>query len=70
MAELKPCPFCGGKAYIECWEMVPFEKQYIQEENDGFYYGITCMNCDASTGGKLSEEKAIDAWNRRAGEDG
>ena len=80
MAELKPCPFCGGEAELK----------------DGRVYVATtvrckCKKCLASTEvvyidhpsidvntGKLNEntrytewqakQKAIDAWNRRAGE--
>lgn len=68
MAKLKFCPFCGGQACMERWEMVPFEKKHILEENDGFFYGVACISCDASSGSKLCEEEAITAWNRRAGE--
>ena len=70
MSELKPCPFCGEQEYMERWEMAPFEKKHILEGNDGFFYGVACISCDAASGSKLSEEEAITAWNRRVGEDG
>ncbi len=63
-AELKPCPFCGGKAGVV----------YTSDEN----VYIECKNCNAIMGrtrgtrdferGFLSfsdEDKAIEAWNRR-----
>ncbi|MGN0733702.1 MAG: Lar family restriction alleviation protein [Emergencia sp.] len=55
MTELKPCPFCGGKA-----EMVLFIGNF----------GVGCTNCMGSmfpVNGQTKEE-AIKAWNRRAGE--
>ena len=70
MTELEPCPFCSGKAYIEAWEMAPFEKAHIGEGNDGHFYAAVCSECGASSGSQLSEEEAAAAWNRRAGEDG
>ena len=62
MAELKPCPFCGGKA-IELVNLT------------GDFYCI-CEQCKATT--KMfglhvtndsienAKEKATNAWNRRA----
>ena len=52
MAELKPCPFCGGEAKLRA-----FYKDYC----------VYCTRCNASTM-KYSptETKAIEAWNRRA----
>lgn len=70
MAELKPCPFCGGQAYTEQWSMAPFERKHILDVNDGYFYAVVCVDCDASTGSKLSEEDAIKSWNGREGEDG
>ena len=57
--ELKPCPFCGGKAEI----MVDDEEFYIQCK------GMPTENCPSNCG--LIEifypkEEAIAAWNRRA----
>ena len=54
MTKLKPCPFCGGKA---------IKKNY---SNDGFVITfIFCSNCPAQTRPYLSEETAIEEWNRR-----
>lgn len=57
--ELKPCPFCGGKAEIATGSVFMWE------------HIIVCKNCGASSktviGITLSQarEKAIEAWNRR-----
>ena len=62
MAELKPCPFCGGKA-----EVVPhkfysaFEKDWKIES-----YGIVCKTCGTSGYPFFGcELHAVTAWNRR-----
>lgn len=59
MAELKPCPFCGGKAYID---------QFMQPKEE---WRIRCMECSARFGryAGLDKKAVTDAWNRRA-EDG
>ena len=82
MADLKPCPFCGGKAKVS-YRQYRFKGQY----DDGTkrikfaFYGI-CNRCKA-TGGTVTgeihcglvqsrddfrfyEELAAEAWNRRA----
>lgn len=51
--ELKPCPFCGGKAMSH-----PYSK-------DDFT--IYCKDCKAEIGWREKEE-AIKAWNTRKGE--
>jgi Lar family restriction alleviation protein len=59
MAELKPCPFCGKKA-------ISIKLEYGDGDT---YYGFTCehWNCPISSvlPNYSSEEKAIEAWNRR-----
>lgn len=61
MAELKPCPFCGGEA------------EYIYEMP---YNAVECTKCNAlgktivdSYEQQDGKAEAIEAWNRRA-EDG
>ena len=61
MAELKPCPFCGGKAR---------EKVYITGtwmKRKWFY--VECSVCSAKVSLSSVKEEAYEAWNRRA-EDG
>lgn len=57
--ELKPCPFCGGKAKI-----------VMTEDDTGecvgpFFFWIRCEECHLETGAKSSESEAIKEWNRR-----
>ena len=63
MAELKPCPFCGGQAIvIEC--------RYRHNESSFF---VKCNNSDCIVIPQTYENSdmayVIDIWNRRA-EDG
>lgn len=68
--ELKPCPFCGGKAIIKA-----------VDKNYGFTIWCQCKECYARTDGYCpntdNEDKTIDSiesckvraverWNRRA----
>jgi Lar family restriction alleviation protein len=52
MTELKPCPFCGSR------------KTRLQ--GCSYAYWVTCEECEASIGVYITEEKAIEAWNKRA----
>ena len=55
MAELKPCPFCGGVAYVQY-------NFYLTAE-------VVCSNCGSkgtACCGVNIDERAIEAWNRRA----
>ena len=57
MAELKPCPFCGGKAI---------------RSSTGAPHWIYCKECGARVHGRVFGEGAIkasiEAWNRRYNE--
>ena len=59
MDELKPCPFCGGKANLE-WYVLP-----------KYECVIVCRVCSLKLGRYLgrNKEETIEAWNRR-GDDG
>lgn len=52
--KLKPCPFCGGEAERQ-WGINPKP-----------IYWVECTECGIEGVVCLSEEEAIEAWNRRA----
>ena len=62
MAELKPCPFCGGKAFLS-------EYLYSCEPGRCTTQFVEFNGCHTTTYEYNTEEEAIEAWNRRA-EDG
>ncbi len=51
MSELKPCPFCGGKAKIILLKGI--NAKYIQ-----------CENCRISTEVSSEDKTLIELWNR------
>lgn len=57
--ELKPCPFCGGEAWLNDYEAkysdLPPKSRSPQ-----------CRSCGASLGYLTTPAKATEAWNRRA----
>ena len=60
MNELKPCPFCGGKA----------KGPYYYDPFDGYQgdcgtYIVDCSKCSVQII-ERTKEKAIEVWNRRA----
>lgn len=48
--ELEKCPFCGSTA--------------IERKSNGLYY-VSCINCSVKTVNSITQDGAIDAWNRR-----
>lgn len=64
MTELKPCPFCGGEAFLEPYRV-----------RKGYEASIQCNQClcSMSTITYDEEETAIEsvvkAWNRRVDND-
>ena len=56
MTKLKPCPFCGGEAYI-C------RTDFLNSES---FYGVRCCDCESSSSQQYDTElEAIKAWNTR-----
>lgn len=51
MSELKPCPFCGGKAYLAI---------------EDIFYTAMCEDCNAIVMADKDKELAIGNWNKRA----
>lgn len=52
--ELKPCPFCGGRAYLS------------ERMNGGYYVECESIGgCLAESGKYDTKGQAIEAWNRR-----
>lgn len=59
MNELKPCPFCGGKARLD-----------IIERYDGANtFFVRCTICQTTMPLKSEYSEAIAAWNRRVNEE-
>ena len=58
-SELKPCPFCGGEAYINDYEA----KHGGLSPRSG---NPSCRSCGCSLGYHTTRARAIAAWNTRA----
>lgn len=60
MDQLKPCPFCGGEAFMESWVA-----------RKGFEANVHCNSCSAMVYTitydfeEQAEKNAIEQWNRR-----
>lgn len=64
MADLKPCPFCGGNAFI-----VVDHDAVVDTRGRCWGYTAVCGKCCTTSGLTYTAEKAIEAWNRRAGDE-
>lgn len=70
MTELKPCPFCKGKAkFRDSLVITPVIDEngaYVDADiSDDRPYWIECIVCHATSGDFNEEDEAIEAWNRR-----
>ena len=76
MAELKPCPFCGGKPKLMVCDASGRyydDKRYYDTTGTEVFYGrtmthmlIKCSKCGVMTKAYLTEKKLFKGWNRRA----
>lgn len=67
MAELKPCPFCGGEAEIQYMRRKKLFARFYPPYVTHVVY-IRCKACVATSAVKWTRENAIEAWNRRVKE--
>ena len=63
MAELKPCPFCGGEAEVNEDRLDGYTIFIVSCENSKCPVIVETMHRAGNT-----KAQAIEAWNRRAGE--
>jgi len=61
MSQLKPCPFCGGEAWIRSF------RTYIESIHGiGIKFYVNCTDCGIDgPGTHFTESDAANAWNRR-----
>lgn len=66
--ELKPCPFCHGKAHIDF--SPDSNKPYINKDKEltatKMLYYVFCGHCLAKSMDFEDMDNAVEAWNRRA----
>lgn len=76
MAELKPCPFCGGEAQVQ-----KAHPSFMLKRLHDLYFFAGCPKCGASTSmfrtqktrsplmnehyDEEARQRATDAWNKR-----
>ena len=69
MAELKPCPFCGGVPKVKVCDG---SGSYTADIGTEVYFGrkmthrlIMCSKCRVRTQAYLTERGVFNSWNRR-----
>lgn len=50
MADLKPCPFCGGNPHLHVWPK---------------FFNVACKSCHADGPACRTQEQAAAMWNKR-----
>ena len=64
MAELKPCPFCGGEAKVWC-EFESYETISGNTYDERNLYRAGCVECGISYSAYWEEQLVVDLWNTR-----
>lgn len=69
--KLKPCPFCGGKAYLIDYD--ESDKYFPEDNPDELDCAVEttaeCDYCGAMISLFETPRKAVEAWNRRAADE-
>lgn len=69
MAELKPCPFCGGEPLIQVCDGAGMYHSRIGTASIGgrsmTHLLILCKKCGVHTKAYATERGLFNAWNRR-----
>lgn len=60
MTQLKPCPFCGNRAYIYPVD----EEGCVCHDSEAEYWAVRCGTCTASIH-EILRDMVVDAWNAR-----
>lgn len=69
--ELRPCPFCGGKATIQfSGRSFVYTGKNGEAGDIGLFYTVECNNkfCGCQIGVYEDPMMAVEAWNARKGE--
>ena len=66
--KLKPCPFCGEKLEITANAYSSYYSGPVWKHWN--WYRVQCPQCEVQTTEYPTVEEAIEAWNRRAKDDG
>ena len=67
--ELKPCPFCGGKAVLQRDTRYPRPARSPRRAYEALCVNRACIIYKADNTYFLAKRDAINAWNRRFGDD-
>lgn len=70
MAELKPCPFCGGRARHKTAKYNELGA-YGNKDEDKKWHGIYCTKCLIGQPKRkyFSYVEAVEKWNTRKGDE-
>ena len=66
--ELKPCPFCGGEN-VEVYNRLERDPEMELVGLTKNNWNVLCNDCYALGGTRRTAIEAIEAWNRRVGEE-
>lgn len=63
-SNLKCCPYCGRKAYIDRSAWVTYDLEGNLKKTS-IRFRVSCSKCGCCTEWKLNVDAALEIWNRR-----